>query len=156
MILGTRATDENKTNEQATENARLVGVTRELCAAKLTERSLLASLAANRRRADAAAAHAVELRASLDVAETRLAEVTRAAVENEQENTNENASELAAKLSREAHVAREETLRLRARVSELELDTAELAGGREAALAAAKAAREGTYFISQILTHCLP
>ena len=55
---------ENKNNES--ENARLVGVTRELCAAKLTERSLLASLAANRRRADAAAAHAAELRAALE------------------------------------------------------------------------------------------
>jgi hypothetical protein len=39
-------------------DARLVGVTRELCAAKLTERSLLASLAATRRRADGAASHA--------------------------------------------------------------------------------------------------
>ena len=50
------------------KDARLIGVTRELCAAKLTERSLLASLAANRRRADAAAAHAADLRAALESA----------------------------------------------------------------------------------------
>ena len=62
---------------QSADAARLVGVTRELCAAKLTERSLLASLAANRRRADAAAAHAAELRDALDVAETRVAEAER-------------------------------------------------------------------------------
>ena len=138
MILG----DENKTND-ASENVRLVGVTRELCAAKLTERSLLASLAANRRRADAAAVHAVELRGSLDVAEQRLAEVTRALADKAGDAENEAGSELAARLSREAHTAREETLRLRARVSELELECAELAGAREAAAAAAKAAREG-------------
>ena len=149
-ILGvgdeSKSTEKNpKANEG--ENARLVGVTRELCAAKLTERSLLASLAANRRRADAAAAHAAELRAALENAEARLAESVseRAAVaESDAENAaSEGASELAARLSREAHASREETLRLRARVSELELETAELAGAREAAAVAAKAAREG-------------
>ena len=129
------------------ENARLVGVTRELCAAKLTERSLLASLAANRRRADAAAAHAADLRAALESAESRLAESARerdAVAESDAENAaSEGASELAARLSREAHASHEETLRLRARVSELELEMAELAGAREAAASAAKAAREG-------------
>ena len=149
-ILGvgdeSKSTEKNpKANEG--ENARLVGVTRELCAAKLTERSLLASLAANRRRADAAAAHAAELRAALENAEARLAESAReraAVAESDAENAaSEGASELAARLSREAHASREETLRLRARVSELELETAELAGAREAAAVAAKAAREG-------------
>ena len=126
------------------ENARLVGVTRELCAAKLTERSLLASLAANRRRADAAAAHAADLRAALESAESRLAESARerdAVAESDAENAaSEGASELAARLSREAHASHEETLRLRARVSELELEMAELAGAREAAASAANRA----------------
>ena len=140
---------------QSADAARLVGVTRELCAAKLTERSLLASLAANRRRADAAAAHAAELRDALDVAETRVAEAERSKTRGDgngetrgdaRDVTSDVTSDVAVRLAaraHEAHEAREEVLRLRARTSELELEVADLAGAREAAAAAATAAREG-------------
>ena len=139
---------------QSADAARLVGVTRELCAAKLTERSLLASLAANRRRADAAAAHAAELRDALDVAETRVAEAERSKTRGDgngetrgdaRDVTSDVTSDVAVRLAaraHEAHEAREEVLRLRARTSELELEVADLAGTREAAAAAATAARK--------------
>lgn len=131
--------------------AKLAGVTRELCASKLTERSLLASLAANRRRADAAAGHAAELQRALKMAETRIQALVSGdrGVFNEADpvgSPEDSAEALSTQLAHKAHEAyqaREEVLRLRARVSELELEVADLAGAREAAAAAASSAREG-------------
>ena len=132
--------------------AKLAGVTRELCASKLTERSLLASLAANRRRADAAAGHAAELQQALKMAETRIQALvsgdrgtdlrTKADPVSPEDSAEALSTQLAHK-AHEAYQAREEVLRLRARVSELELEVADLAGAREAAAAAASSAREG-------------
>ena len=131
--------------------AKLAGVTRELCASKLTERSLLASLAANRRRADAAAGHAAELQQALKMAETRIQALVsgdrggplQADPVGSPEDSAEALSTQLAHKAHEAYQAREEVLRLRARVSELELEVADLAGAREAAAAAASSAREG-------------
>ncbi len=129
--------------------AKLAGVTRELCASKLTERSLLASLAANRRRADAAAGHAAELQQALKMAETRIQALVsgdRGAAAADPVSPEDSAEALSTQLAHKAHEAyqaREEVLRLRARVSELELEVADLAGAREAAAAAASSAREG-------------
>ena len=142
-------------------DGKLLSVTRELCAAKLTERSLLASLAAARRRADAAVAHEAEIQASLEAAETRVAVAEGIshdadAIKNDMRGDfstraghsgveNDSSEVLAAQLAARAHevyAAREEVLRLRQRVSELELEVADLAGSREAAAAAASAARE--------------
>ena len=129
--------------------AKLAGVTRELCASKLTERSLLASLAANRRRADAAAGHAAELQQALKMAETRIQALVsgdRGAATADPVSPEDSAEALSTQLAHKAHEAyqaREEVLRLRARVSELELEVADLAGAREAAAAAASSAREG-------------
>ena len=123
--------------------AKLAGVTRELCASKLTERSLLASLAANRRRADAAAGHAAELQQALKMAETRIQALVsgdRGAATADPVSPEDSAEALSTQLAHkanEAYQAREEVLRLRARVSELELEVADLAGAREAAAAAA-------------------
>ena len=130
-------------------SAKLAGVTRELCASKLTERSLLASLAANRRRADAAAGHAAELQQALKMAETRIQALVsgdRGAAAADPVSPEDSAEALSTQLAHKAHEAyqaREEVLRLRARVSELELEVADLAGAREAAAAAASSAREG-------------
>ena len=114
--------------------AKLAGVTRELCASKLTERSLLASLAANRRRADAAAGHAAELQQALKMAETRIQALVsgdRGAATADPVSPEDSAEALSTQLAHKAHEAyqaREEVLRLRARVSELELEVADLAG----------------------------
>jgi len=133
--------------------AKLAGVTRELCASKLTERSLLASLAANRRRADAAAGHAAELQQALKMAETRIQALVSGnrgtdlyGQSTDPVSPEDSAEALSTQLAHKAHEAyqaREEVLRLRARVSELELEVADLAGAREAAAAAASSAREG-------------
>ena len=139
---------DGKAKDKDEAGAKLAGVTRELCASKLTERSLLASLAANRRRADAAAGHAAELQQALKMAETRIqALVSGDRAESSGTTSPEDSAEaLSTQLAHKAHEAyqaREEVLRLRARVSELELEVADLAGAREAAAAAASSAREG-------------
>ena len=149
------------------KDARLIGVTRELCAAKLTERHLLASLAAARRRGDASAVRCAELKAALDETERRATELERggglglgretttttgagagagASAESSVPASVDGVECLAAQLASKAHdafVAQEDVLRLRQRIAELELEVADLAGAREAAAAAATAAREG-------------
>ena len=139
---------DGKAKDKDEAGAKLAGVTRELCASKLTERSLLASLAANRRRADAAAGHAAELQQALKMAETRIQALVsgdraESSGTTSQEDSAEALSTQLAHKAHEAYQAREEVLRLRARVSELELEVADLAGAREAAAAAASSAREG-------------
>ena len=147
------------------KDARLIGVTRELCAAKLTERHLFASLAAARRRGDASAVRCAELKAALDETERRATELERggglglgretttttgagagASAESSVPASVDGVECLAAQLASKAHdafVAQEDVLRLRQRIAELELEVADLAGAREAAAAAATAAREG-------------
>jgi hypothetical protein len=141
-------------------DGRLLGVTRELCATKVTERSLLASLAAARRRSDATGAHAAELQACLDAAETRIVLLQGGGDEGvggfggvdcgdawwalgaDADGPEALAAQLATR-AHEAYAAREDVLRLRQRVSELELEVADLAGAREAAAASAAGARDG-------------
>ena len=100
------------------------------------------------RRADAAAGHAAELQQALKMAETRIqALVSGDRAESSGTTSPEDSAEaLSTQLAHKAHEAyqaREEVLRLRARVSELELEVADLAGARESAAAAASSAREG-------------